>query len=282
MTIDARPTNDEFEAAEKTPSSLGWYWSGTTRLATKQAGEPDHGGDPGGHSVWYSWTPTKSAPVELDSCATDFDPVVAIYTGATVGSLTPVPTSDAGTGQCDEGVSTGFDAVAGTTYRIAVDGAGGDDGSFELHLRPAIEHPRSLSVSSTGAGSVVADAVDCTSLCSYDFEVGDSVSLSAQPAPGSSFVGWSGGGCSGVGSCEIVLNTDATVVANFTSAAGGGGEGGGGGTVPPTPQPPAGPESPPTPKPLRCKPGFKKTREHGKARCVRKKRHHRKRGHGAR
>jgi hypothetical protein len=288
LTVDARPANDDFEAAEKTPASLGWYWPGTTRLATKQTGEPDHAGDPGGHSVWYSWTPAKGGPVELDACATDLDPVMAVYTGATLGSLTPTPTSDAGSGQCDEGTSTGFDAVAGTTYRIAVDGAAGDDGSFELHLRPAIEHPRSLEVTSTGAGAVVADAEECTSLCSYDFEVGESVSLHAEPAPGSSFVGWSGGGCTGVAPCEIVLNTDASVVASFTSATGGGGDGGGGDTVPPTPQSPAAPgpsetpESPPPPKPLRCKPGFKKTRVRGKVRCVKKKRHHRTGRHGSR
>ena len=34
---------------------------GTNRLATKQAGEPDHAGDPGGHSLWYSWTPSAAA-----------------------------------------------------------------------------------------------------------------------------------------------------------------------------------------------------------------------------
>ena len=123
-------------------------------MATKQTGEPNHAGDPGGHSVWYSWTPSKSAAVELDVCAAGFDPVLGVYTGSALGGLTAVATSDAGAGQCDEGSSFGFEAVAGTTYRVAVDGTAGDDGYFELDLRPAIEHPRSLSVSSAGAGSV--------------------------------------------------------------------------------------------------------------------------------
>ncbi len=176
LNIDARPANDDFAAATKTPVWLGWYWSGTTRLATKQAGEPNHAGDPGGHSVWYSWTPAKNAAVELDACTSGLEPLVAVYTGSALNSLTPVPTSDGGLGQCEEeGRSAGFEVAAGTTYLIAVDGAGGDDGSFELHLRPAIEHPRSLSVNSSGAGSVVSttDAVACASLCSYAFEVGE-------------------------------------------------------------------------------------------------------------
>jgi hypothetical protein len=273
LNVEARPANDDFAAAEETPATLGWYGNGTTRLATKQAGEPDHGGDPGGHSVWYSWTPSKSAAVELDVCASGFDPVLGVYTGSTLAGLTAVATSDAGTGQCDEGRSFGFEAVAGSTYRIAVDGAAGDDGYFELHLRPAIEHPRSLSVSSAGPGSVVSspDAIACSSLCDYDFEVGESVSLNAEPAPGSSFAGWSGAGCSGTGPCQVTLNTDTAVVANFTSTPTGGEGAAGGATVPPAPVPA------PTPKPLRCKPGFRKIRVHGKARCVKKKpRRHRK------
>jgi len=137
LHIDRRPGNDDFEAAETVPGSLGWYWPGSTLLATKQSGEPDHGGDPGGNSVWYSWTPKKAGPVEIDACTRSFDPVLALYTGGAVGSLTPVASTDAGSGECDEGRSIRFEAVAGTAYRLAVDGVGGDDGHFELHSREA-------------------------------------------------------------------------------------------------------------------------------------------------
>jgi hypothetical protein len=270
LNVDARPANDDFESAAKAPIPIGWYWSGTTSLATKQAGEPDHAGDAGGHSVWYSWTPGKSAAVELDACTGSFEPLLGVYTGSAVNSLTPVATSDSGLGQCGEGGSISFDVVAGTTYRIAVDSAGGDSGYFELHLRPTIEHPRSLEISSAGAGSVVSLQADvaCVSLCSYDFEAGESVALSAQPAAGSTFVGWSGGGCAGTGTCEVTLNADTTVVANFTPPAAGGG---GGGSVPPAPAPAPAPLPPaPGPKPLHCKPKFKKVRVHGKAKCVKK------------
>jgi len=186
-----------------------------------------------------------------------------------------VPTSDAGLGQCDQGRSIGFEAVAETTYRIAVDGAGGDDGDFELHLRRAVEHPRSLRVSSAGAGSVLSspDAIECASSCSYAFEVGETVTLSAEPAPGFSFAGWSGGGCSGTGLCQVTLNADSTVLATFTTAS----TGGGGEPVPQTLPLPG-----PKPKALHCKRGFKKKKVRGKVRCVKKKvKRHRKRNRAA-
>ncbi len=286
LDVDARPVNDDFESAEKTPVPVGWYWSGTTSLATKQVGEPNHAGDFGGHSVWYSWTPGKSAAVELDACAGSFEPLLGVYTGAAVDALTPVATTDSGSGQCEEGGSVGFEALAGTTYRIAVDGKGGDSGYFELHLRPAVEHPRSLSVTSAGegAGSVVSPSapIACDSACSYRLEVGELVTLDAQPTSGSTFAGWSGGGCSGTGACQVTLNADTSVVANFASAppvADGGGSGSGGGGAPPSSTLPGGPN--PAPKPLHCRPGFKKTRVHGKPKCIKKPKHH-KSGRGKR
>jgi len=284
LNVDARPANDDFGSAEKTPTPVGWYWSGTTSLTTKQAGEPNHAGDSGGHSVWYSWTPSKSTAVELDACASGFEPLLGVYTGAAVNVLTPVETTDAGAGQCDEGSSVGFEAIAGVTYRIAVDGKGGDSGYFELHLRPAVEHPRSLSVASAGegAGSVVSPSapIACATACDYRLEVGELVTLDAQPTPGSTFAGWSGGGCSGTGACQVTLNADTSVVANFASvppAVGGGGSGSGGdGGAPPSSNLPGGPN--PAPKPRKCKPGFKKTRVHGKTKCVKKTKHRHKSG----
>ena len=53
-------------------------------MATKQAGEPDHAGAPGGQSVWFSWTPPQRR-VLLSTCthesAEDPDTLLAVYTG---------------------------------------------------------------------------------------------------------------------------------------------------------------------------------------------------------
>jgi hypothetical protein len=108
--------------------------------ATKEAGEPNHAGDPGGRSAWYRWTATVSGNVDLGACATDVDTLLAVYTGNTLAGLTQVAANDDGTNpNCFNATDSAlsFAAVAGTTYRIAVDakaapplGANGQSGLY--------------------------------------------------------------------------------------------------------------------------------------------------------
>jgi hypothetical protein len=283
LHLDSPPANDDFEAAETIPGSTGWWLPGSTQLATKQSGEPEHEGDPGGHSVWYSWTPAKGAEVEIDVCSGGFDPLVGVYTGSAVGALTPVATSEGSSPDCDEGHGAVFEAHYGVNYRIAIDGAGGDAGHFEMHLRGVVPilHKLTLAAAGGGSGEILANrgGFDCESTCSQRFQEGLSVTLEADPAPGSTFTGWSGGGCTGTGSCRVALTGDLGVTAQFASTSSGGG--GGGAETPSTA--PSGstmtpPASAPVKKPFRCKRGFKKKLVHGKRRCVKAK-HHRQRKH---
>ena len=46
---------------------------------------------------------------------------------------------------------------------------------------------------------------------------GTTVHLTATPSDGSSFTGWSGGGCSGTGPCAVPMNGDQDVTATFTA-----------------------------------------------------------------
>ena len=59
--------------------------------------------------------------------------------------------------------------------------------------------------------------IDCGANCVGSFTAGAVVSLTATPATGSTFAGWSGGGCSGTGTCAITMNADTTVTATFTT-----------------------------------------------------------------
>jgi len=282
LYLEERAENDDFAAAALIPGRPGWYWPGSTMLADKESGEPNHGGDAGGHSVWFSWTPQKSWMIELDVCAGGFEPLVGVYTGSAVDGLTPVDTADAGSGECDEGRSVAFTTEPGTTYRLAVDGSGGDRGHFLLHLRSVGVLPHTLSISRVGAGTVDASlaGLDCGTICSHDFEEGTAVVLAADPAPGSTFVGWSGGGCSGAGRCQLAINGDTTVTAVFEAlpSTGGGDDAGDPPVVSPPPAPTPIPQTQPR-KPLKCKRGFKKKRIHGKQRCVKKKASKRRRHH---
>ena len=71
----------------------------------------------------------------------------------------------------------------------------------------------------SGAGSVTSNpsGIDCGVTCTFEWARGTSVTLSAAAHPGSVFIGWSGGGCSGTGSCTVTLNADTAVTATFVA-----------------------------------------------------------------
>jgi Tol biopolymer transport system component len=82
---------------------------------------------------------------------------------------------------------------------------------------PAVLRTVTLSKTGAGAGTVTSSpaGIDCGSTCSAQFADGASVTLTATPGAGSAFLGWSGGGCSGTGTCPLTLSSDVSVTANF-------------------------------------------------------------------
>src|SRR5206468_3360448 len=76
-----------------------------------------------------------------------------------------------------------------------------------------------LTVNLGGAGSgTVTSApagIACGATCSALFASGTAVALTATPAAGFAFTGWSGGGCSGTSPCTVTLGADTTVTATF-------------------------------------------------------------------
>ena len=79
----------------------------------------------------------------------------------------------------------------------------------------------SLSVSKLGNGTVTSSpaGINCGTTCSANFNRGSSVTLTATPAPGETFQGWSGGGCTGSATCTPNLQSNVTVTASFTGVA---------------------------------------------------------------
>jgi parallel beta helix pectate lyase-like protein/List-Bact-rpt repeat protein len=76
-----------------------------------------------------------------------------------------------------------------------------------------------LTVTVTGAGTgIVTSApagVSCTTACSASFAAGTSVALTATPAAGTVFAGWSGA-CTGSGPCTVVMDQARAVTARFS------------------------------------------------------------------
>jgi hypothetical protein len=121
------PPNDDFVNPKPTGPSVTTFndgaftsyatWSdGFTWNATKEPGEPNHAGDPGGASVWYRWTAPRSGPTEVGACASP-NVLLSVYTGDAVNALTEVPLESR-----PMSCFVNFDATAGTVYRMAVDG----------------------------------------------------------------------------------------------------------------------------------------------------------------
>lgn len=126
----APPANDNFAAAAVLAGDSG-ITTGTNVDATREPGEPMHTTLAGGRSVWYVWTPTTSGAARVETCGPgNFDTVLAVYTGDLVNALT-LQGADDDSCSGDKSALT-FPAVAGTTYRIAVDGVGSAAGNFTL------------------------------------------------------------------------------------------------------------------------------------------------------
>src|SRR5437870_373542 len=71
-----------------------------------------------------------------------------------------------------------------------------------------------------GSGTVTSApaGITCGTSCSASYASGTAVTLTATPAAGSTFTGWSGGGCSGTGSCSVTVTAAVTVTATFNQS----------------------------------------------------------------
>lgn len=122
------PANDDFADAELLSGASGSV-SGSTQWATAEPGEPDHAGYPAQSSVWYRWTAPADGEVTFDTCASDFDTVLAAYLGDELDFLFPTAGND---DSCGVESQVTFFAAAGSIYSIAVDGFAGTVGNVTL------------------------------------------------------------------------------------------------------------------------------------------------------
>ena len=76
-----------------------------------------------------------------------------------------------------------------------------------------------ISKAGTGSGTVTSNpaGISCGATCAFDFSNGASVTLTAVPVSGSDFVGWSGSGCTGIGTCQVTTDAAKTVTASFNA-----------------------------------------------------------------
>src|SRR5205085_2442590 len=114
---------------------------------------------------WFKWTASSGNTASFDTSGSDFDTLLAVYTGSSVSGLTPVTAND------NNGTSlqskVGFVPVSGSTYMIAVDGHNGAAGSLVLNwtqsnMRPPNDDFASAQVISGTNAQVIASSVNAT------------------------------------------------------------------------------------------------------------------------
>ncbi|MBL9134330.1 MAG: hypothetical protein JNK85_00615 [Verrucomicrobiales bacterium] len=134
--IVPRPPNDAFTNGFKI-ASAGGVTVGTNRYASLEGREPKHAAVAGvDSSVWWTWGAPGAGPVLVDLAGTDFAAVLAVYSGDRVSNLVAVASS---TNDLSNRLppNVRFEAVRGTTYRIAVSGLNSNAmGQVRLRVAP--------------------------------------------------------------------------------------------------------------------------------------------------
>ena len=128
-TIDAL-TNDPFAGAEVFSGTTGAV-SSSTLTASRQSGEPSHGGYGASASIWYKWVATQDGTLVVDTRLSVFDTLLGAYTGTQVNALTTLAANDDSGGGLWSSVT--ITVVAGTSYFFAIDGYGNRKGSTTLN-----------------------------------------------------------------------------------------------------------------------------------------------------
>ena len=108
--------------------------------ATRQPFESDHlPSDPslGEHSVWYRWTAPLTGQVTMDTCTSDFDTVLAVYSGGQIAT-----DNDSCASPNTVGSKVTFGVVEDQSYLIAVAGyVSGSDGNGTFTLKVSYNAP---------------------------------------------------------------------------------------------------------------------------------------------
>ena len=105
--------------------------------ATKEEGEPDHAGQPGGASYWYSYTAPGNGTLQFNTTGSTFDTILAVYTGPGDSFSTLVNVGAAyATNYAQQGQPAVLvtNASTGTKYYIAIDGYLGASGAARLNI----------------------------------------------------------------------------------------------------------------------------------------------------
>lgn len=170
------------------------------------------------------------APYEAEVQATGGEPP---YEWSAIG-LPPGLSIDSASGEilgtAADMLCVGEPCLYAGTFTVTDDN--GTEASLPLTIALAVNaYALKVTTGGTGSGEVSSSPAgidECgapAGSCEAPYVDGTVVTLTAAAAPGSTFAGWSGGDCSGTGTCQVTLSDERDVTATFSA-------------VPPPPPPP--------------------------------------------
>jgi List-Bact-rpt repeat protein len=214
------------------------YASGTlvTLTATPATGSAFSGWSGGGCSgtgtctVTVTGASTVTATFVLQSVQSTTLTVSAA--GAGTGTVSSSPAGITCGTTCSGSYTTGTavtltaTAATGSTFAGWSGGGCSGTGACTMTLTAATTvtatfnlPPAALKVrrngTATGTVTSTPTGIQCGKICSASFPGGTVVTLTATPGTNAMFAGWSGGGCSGTGTCTVTLTAATTVTATF-------------------------------------------------------------------
>jgi hypothetical protein len=106
------------------------------------------------------------------------------------------------------------------TASLSVPSNDPDTATFQVQLAGKALVTLTVSKTGTAGGRVtsVPAGINCGSDCTESYDLNTAVTLTATPDANAIFAGWSGGGCSGTGPCEVIMNGNVSVTATFNLA----------------------------------------------------------------
>lgn len=208
--------NDQF-ANRVTLSGSAGTTTVINELATKEPSEPNHAGDPGGKSVWWTWTAPSAGQVILTTDS-DFTTLIAAYTGTNVSALNAVGSSNSG--------QVVFQASAGVPYQIALDGVNGASGKVILQrtFNPLAKADISISGPPPGSNFNVGEGFSYPiTVTNNGPQAASNVRVTVNLPPNTTFV--SGPGCTGtttvvcsIGTIAVGQTINIPIIINITAA----------------------------------------------------------------
>ncbi|CAB4810665.1 unannotated protein [freshwater metagenome] len=124
-------TYDDFFATPRTINGLSGTSTSNNDFASVEVNEPNHAGYLASDSVWFNYTAPASGQVSISTAGSNFDTLLAVYTGNLINSLNSIASNDDIKNGQSSAVS--FAAIGGQTYRIAIDGFANFTGNVTLN-----------------------------------------------------------------------------------------------------------------------------------------------------